>query len=78
MSRMIKQLEQAVEKVKKLSKERQEYAAEVLEQIVAAGDGVYALTDEERRLVREGLDELDRGEVATETQVRAVFDKYRV
>jgi hypothetical protein len=75
---MIKALEQAVEKVKKLSKERQEYAAEVLEQIVAAGDGVYALTDEERRLVREGLDELDRGEVATGTQVRAVFDKYRV
>jgi predicted transcriptional regulator len=78
MSGMIKQLEQAVEKVKKLSKERQEYAAKVLEQIVAADDSVYALTDEERRLVREGLDELDRGEVATEEQVRAVFDKYRV
>ena len=79
MSGMIKQLEQAVEKVKKLSKERQEYAAEVLEQIVAADDSVYALTDEERRLVREGLDgALDRGEVATEEQVRAVFDKYRV
>jgi predicted transcriptional regulator len=78
MSGMIKKLEQAVEKVKKLSKERQEYAAKVLEQIVAADDSVYALTDEERRLVREGLDELDRGEVATEEQVRAVFDKYRV
>ena len=77
MSNMIKTLEQAVEKVKKLSKERQEYAAEVLEQIALAGDGVYALTDEERRLVREGLDELDRGEVATEAEVRTVFDKYR-
>jgi hypothetical protein len=30
---MIKALEQAVEKVKKLSEERQEYAAAVLEQI---------------------------------------------
>ena len=75
---MSKVLEQAIEKVKKLSKERQEYAAEVLEQIAEAGEGVYALTDEERRLVREGLAELDRGEAATDAQVRAVFDKYRV
>jgi predicted transcriptional regulator len=74
---MIKVLEQAVEKVKKLSKERQEYAAEVLEQIAEAGDGVYSLTDEERRLVREGLAELDRGEVATDAEVRSVYDKYR-
>ncbi len=74
---MIKTLEQAVEKVKKLSKERQEYAAEVLEQIAEAGDEVYMLSDEERRLVREGLDELDRGEVASDVEVRAVFDKYR-
>ena len=77
MSVMIKVLEQAVERVKKLSKERQEYAAEVLEQIAEAGNGVYALTDEERRLVKEGLDELDRGEAATDEEVRGVFDKYR-
>lgn len=74
---MIKALEQAVDKVKRLSKERQEYAAEVLERIAEAGDGVYALSDEERRLVQEGLAELDRGEIATEAEVRAVFDKYR-
>lgn len=75
---MNKMLEQAVEKVKSLSEERQRYAAEVLEQIAAAGDGVYQLSDQERELVREGLEELDRGEVATDEQVRAVFDKYRV
>ncbi len=75
---MIKVLEQAIEKVKKLSKERQEYAAEVLERIADAGEGVYHLSVEERRLVREGLDELDRGEAATDAEVRAVFDKYRV
>ena len=74
---MIKVLEQAIEKVKALSTERQEYAAEVLEQIVDAGDDVYQLSDEERRMVREGLAELDRGEFAPEAQVRAVFDKYR-
>ena len=74
---MIKALEQAIEKVKALSPERQEYAAEVLEQIAAAGDEVYHLSDEERRLVQEGLAELDRGEFASEAEVRAVFNKYR-
>jgi hypothetical protein len=74
---MIKVLEEVIEKVKKLPKERQEYAAEALEQIAEAGSGVYVLTVEERRLVREGLDELDRGEAATDAEVRAVFDKYR-
>jgi hypothetical protein len=74
---MIKVLEEAIEKIKKLSTERQADAAELLEQIVEAGDGIYALSDEERRLVREGLDELDRGERATDAEVRAVFDKHR-
>ena len=74
---MIKVLEEAIEKVRKLPKEQQEYAAEVLELIAEAGDAVYVLNDEERRLVREGLDELDRGETASEEKVRAVFDKYR-
>lgn len=77
MATMMKVLQDAIEKVKTLSPERQEYAAEVLEQIAAAGDGVYRLSDEERRLVREALDELDRGEFASEQDVRAVFDKYR-
>lgn len=74
---MSKVLENAVAKVKTLSEDRQRYAAEVLEQIAAAGDDVYQLSDEEHRLVREGLDELNHGEVASEAQVRAVFDKHR-
>lgn len=73
---MIKALEQAIEKVKQMPEDRQRYAAGVLEQI-AANSGVYALSNDERRMVREGLAELDRGEVATEAEVRAVFDKYR-
>ena len=47
------------------------------EPVAEAVDEVYVLTEEERRLVREGLDELDRGEAATDAEVRAVFDKYR-
>jgi predicted transcriptional regulator len=75
---MIKALELAIEKVKRLPKERQEYAAWMLEQIAESDGAIYALSDEERRLVREGLAELDRGEAATEEEVRAVFDKYRL
>ena len=74
---MIKVLEQAIEKVKALPRERQEYAAEVLEQIAAGGDAVYRLSEKERALVREGLAELDRGKLASDSEVRAVYDKYR-
>ena len=42
--------------------------------LLAAGDEVYRLTNEERRLVREGLNRL---EFSTDADVRAVFDKYR-
>lgn len=73
---MIKVVEEAIEKVKTLSEQRQQQAAQVFEQIAAAGDDVYRLTDDERRLVREGFAELDRGEFASDEQVRAVFDKY--
>ena len=38
---------------------------------------IHVLTEDERRLLQEGLDELDRSEVATAAEVRAVFDKYR-
>jgi len=74
---MIKALEQAIEKVKKLPKERQEYAAEVLEQIAEAGDEIYALSDEERRSVRQGLAELDRGDFATDAEVEAAYARFR-
>ncbi len=41
------------------------------------GSPVYVLSDEERELVRAGLDELDQGKSASDAEVRAVFDKYR-
>ena len=44
---MIKVLEQAIEKVMALCRERQEYVAEVLEEILAEKD-IYQLTNSER------------------------------
>lgn len=73
---MMKVLEQAIEKVKTLSPERQEYAAEVLEQIVEAGDGACSLTDDERRLVREGLADLDAGRVVSEADMAAFWRRH--
>jgi predicted transcriptional regulator len=74
---MIKALETAIDKVRSLSEQRQLYAAEMLEQIASAPDDIAGLSDHELALVEEGLAELDRGEVASEAEVRAVFDKYR-
>jgi hypothetical protein len=74
---MIKMLEDAIAKVKKLSPERQQYAAEVLEQIAEAGDAVYVLSDEERELVREGLAELDRGEIVSDADMAAFWLRHR-
>lgn len=70
---MMKVLEQAIEKVKALSPERQEYAAEVLEQIAEAGDDVYRLSDDERRLVREGLADLEAGRIASDVDMAAFW-----
>lgn len=69
---MIKDLEKAIEKVKALSIERQQYVAELLEEIAAEGD-VYQLTDSQRELIRVGIAELDRGEYASDDAVDAVL-----
>ena len=73
---MIKVLEQAIEKVKALSPERQAYAAEVLEQI-AEGDGVYRLSDEERRQVAEGLADLDDGRIVPDKEMDVFWARHR-
>ena len=70
---MIKVLEQAIQKVKKLPKDRQAYVAHVLEEI--AGDGVYRLDDGERADIREALAEMERGEVASDDEVKTVFKR---
>lgn len=73
---MIKALEKAIEKVKNLPEEQQRYAAHVLEQI-ASSDDVYKLSDEERRLVREGLADLDAGRIVSDTEMDAFWRRHR-
>jgi predicted transcriptional regulator len=73
---MIEVLEQAIEKVRALSTDRQAYAAEVLEQIADVGDRVYQLTDDERRLVREGLADLDAGRIVSDDDMGAFWVRH--
>ena len=73
---MNKALELVIEKVKSLPEERQRYVAEVLDRLVSDTDDLYKLTDDEERRIQEGLDDLDAGQIASEADVRAVFDKY--
>jgi hypothetical protein len=43
-----------------------------------SGDDVYVLAADERKLIQEARDEIDRGEIASPADVRAIYDKYRV
>ena len=73
---MIKALEKAIEKVRALPEDRQRYAAHLLEQIASA-DEVYRLTDEEHRLVREGLTDLDAGRIVPDAEMDAFWRRHR-
>ncbi len=70
---MIKVLEMAIEKVRTLPKDRQAYAALMLEEIAADTAGEYRLSEDERRLIQEAIDEFDRGENASEADVHSAL-----
>ena len=72
---MIKILEQAIEKIKELPEDRQAYAAEVLEQIVAAGGGVFEVPEDHRAAVLEGLEQARRGEFVSDDEMAALWKK---
>jgi len=72
---MTKGLEDAIEKVRKLPEDRQAYAAEVLEQIAAAGSGLFVIPEDHRADVLQGLAEAERGEFATDDEMAALWEK---
>ena len=73
---LIKPLERVIEKLDDLPRERQKIVAEVLEMVITDDEDLEELSEEELRLIDVGLAQLDRGEVATDAEVKAVFDKY--
>jgi hypothetical protein len=74
---MIKVLEKAIEKIRKLPESRQAYAAEVLEQIAAnPDDEVFVIPEEHMPGVLEGLAQAERGEFAAELEMANLWKKW--
>ena len=74
---MNKALELAIEKVQALPPDRQDYVASVLEDIVAEGDDVYILSDEEWKLIQEGLEDADQGRIVPPSEMDAFWNRHR-
>jgi hypothetical protein len=72
---MTKVLEDAIEKVRKLPEDRQAYAAELLEQLAAAGDDAFVVPEAHRAAVLEGLGQARRGEFVSEDEMAALWEK---
>ena len=72
---MTKIMQEAIEVLRELPEERQETIARAILDFASHDDGVYHLTDDERAEVRSGLAEIDRGEIASDEEVRATYQR---
>jgi hypothetical protein len=72
---MIKVLENAIDKVKRLPEDRQAYVAELLEQIASAGIGEFIVPDDHRAAVLEGFEQAERGEFVSDEEMAALWKK---
>ena len=73
---MTKLLEQAVETVRGLPAEVQDELARILLQLAGEDQPAIQLTAEEAASFEESLAQADRGEFATDEQVRAIWAKH--
>ena len=74
--RMTQLLEHAVETVRGLPPETQDDLARVLLQLAGEDQPVIQLTAEEEASLEESLAQAERGEFATDEQVRAIWAKH--
>ncbi len=74
---MTELLDRAVERVRALSPEKQDEFARVLMSLASEGEEIYRLTPEEEADLIEAEAEIERGEIATDAEVAAVFSKPR-
>lgn len=73
---MTKLLDRAIEAAKELPAEMQDEIASILLRFMGEDGPVYQLTPEEEADLDEADREIERGEIATEEEVRAVLAKY--
>jgi hypothetical protein len=69
---LLKNLEDALAKVLRLPADKQEVAAELLEQLASSSDP-YPRSDEERAIVRDALARARSGELASDEQLEAAL-----
>ena len=74
---MTKLMEKALEAVRDWPKERQDEAAALLLALDRLGTTPYHATEDELRTIDEALEQMGRGERATETQVQEAFARFR-
>jgi len=72
---MTKMMKEAIAAFEELPEDRQEVLARAILDYASDDDGIYHLTDDERREVRAGLAELERGEIASDAEVTAVYKR---
>jgi predicted transcriptional regulator len=70
-------IDSILDRVRTWPQERQEDAAHILLAMEDQETGIYRLRDEERAEIRAALDEIERGEVASDEEVAAVFNRHR-
>jgi predicted transcriptional regulator len=71
-------LKEVLDRAEKWPEERQRELAEIAAEIDReVAEGVYYPTVDELRAIEEGLAAIERGDIATDEQVRAVFAKNR-
>ena len=74
---MIKVLENLIDRVAALPREAQEEVVRSVVEIEQRHAGVYHLDDEERAEILAALEEVRRGEVATDDEAAAVFRRLK-
>jgi predicted transcriptional regulator len=74
---MTKLLQEVLKKLKTLSEDEQDEAAEFLFNLVARREGPVALDDETRAAIREGIAQADRGEFVSEEEMAAFFAQHK-
>jgi hypothetical protein len=70
------QIDSILDRVRTWPEERQEDAARILLAMEGQDTGIYRLSDQERAEIRAALEEIERGEVASEEEVAAVFNRH--
>lgn len=75
---MTKMMREAIAVLRDLPEERQEVIARAILDFSSNDDEIYHLTGDERREVRAGLAEIERGEIASDRDVAVVYQRIGV